>query len=86
MKNPNLSRWSWAEIQAVYATFVHQYQEIERISKSCGIEKMEINIDYPDLKNIFILRALRTMRKIDRHVAVLDAEIARRNKLIGVIG
>lgn len=82
----NLSKWSWADIQAVYATFAHQYKEIERLTKACGIEKLEMNIDYPELKNIFIIRALRSIKQIDKHVAILDKEIDRRNKLIGVMG
>lgn len=85
MKTP-LSSWSWGDITRVYKSFSDQYQEIDRVSKSVGIRKLEVNIDYLDLKNIFILRALRDVRKIEAHIAVLDAEIARRNKLIGVIG
>lgn len=84
--NPVLSKWSWGDITRVYASFTEQYQEVQRVSNACGIQKLEVNIDYSDLKNIFILRALRQVRKIEAHIAALDAEIARRNSLIGVIG
>lgn len=84
--NQVLAKWSWGDITRVYRSFTEQYQEIQRVANSVGVQKLEVNIDYPDLKNIFILRALRDVRKIERHIGALDAEIARRNQLIGVIG
>lgn len=84
--NPTLAKWSWQDIQKVYATLGAQYTEFNRIKATFGLEELKLNINYPDLKNIFIIRALRDIKRLDLQIAALDKEIARRNKLLGVMG
>lgn len=80
-----LANWTWGALINVMSVYSKQLKEIQRLSNSVGIERLEIDIDYPDLKNIFILRALRDVKRLDQQVAVVQQEIARRQSLVGVL-
>lgn len=85
MTRNNLANFSWYDLTRSLRYYRDQYKEMERVQKALGIEKLEINIDFEDLKNILILRMQRDLRNLDRQVQVVNNEITRRNLLVGVI-
>lgn len=80
-----LSNWTWKALLDVLSVYAEQLSEIRRLANSVGIDTLQPDIDYPDLKNIFIFRALRDIRRLDQQIEVVQLEIARRQKLIGVM-
>jgi len=84
----NLKSFSWNELTRSLEYYRDQYIELERVKTFAlpDTEVLEASIDYSDLKNIFIFRMLRDIRTLDRQVQVVNNEIARRRKLIGVMG
>jgi len=83
-QNRILSSWSWGDIQKMYAIYGKQLQECAGVAQRIEIPS-NIDINYSDNDNVFILRFWREVKKLDAFVAALDREIARRNALIGVI-
>lgn len=86
-----LIKWSWQEIFAVYKIYGDQLIEYKRIAETFDLElpvriKPGELIGYSDEKVAFIDRWLGDVIKVNRYIDVLDQEIARRNKLIGVMG
>lgn len=85
-KSPKtLRKWSWPMIISVYRTLGENAQEMNRIQKTFNIPDT-IDTSYPDLLNIFILRFNRDADRLEEAFNRLDAEIDRRNRLIGVVG
>lgn len=84
MKN-SLSNWSWDEITRAYWAFGSLLEEYAGYKKRCNIPE-QIRIMYSDDENIFIMQFNKDIKRIDANLAELDKEIARRNKLIGVVG
>lgn len=80
-----LSSLSWQSIQGIYAILGQRMQEYNDLQKRIGIPGT-VDINFPDDKNILILRFWRDVTKVNEEIKLLDAEIARRNKLIGVMG
>lgn len=85
LKHPTMKRWSWKDIQAVYAAFGQVLETYKGYQTRCNIPR-QMNINLSDDENLFILRFWRDVQRVDSQLAVLDAEIARRNSLIGVMG
>ena len=81
---PKLSSWSWKSIYDVYAILGKQMGEHEAIKKRCNIPS-SIQIYFSDHDNVFILRFWQEVNRIEAQPRALDKEIARRNKLVGVI-
>lgn len=83
--NPLLSNFSWQDLQATYAHLGKQMGQYEGVHKRIGVPAtMDINLS--DADNIFISRFWRDVTRIEKQFKLLDAEIARRNNLIGVMG
>lgn len=76
--------WSWKSIQDVYAILGKQLEDLNGIQNRCSIPA-NIDIKYSEAENSFIIRFWRDVKRIEQHLQVLDAEIKRRNSLIGVI-
>jgi len=91
-----LSSWSWQDIHCVYQTFSNQLMEYKMVA-----DRFEIPVPMDkELRTMthgivkakdqqfqdFINRWFRDVNKIVGQLSVLDREIARRNKLIGVMG
>jgi hypothetical protein len=84
MAQKSLSSWSWKNIQSVYAILGKQLQEHESVRQRCSIPR-QINIHFSDSDNSLILRFWRDVNRVEAQLQALDKEIARRNKLVGVI-
>lgn len=80
----NLASWSWKDIQDVYTSIGLVLQSYQLIGMR--IEIPQAHIDRTDEENTFILRWHTDIKRCDAQLAALDAEIARRNKLLGVMG
>jgi len=78
-----LSSWSWQDIILLYIVYGNMINEMLEIRKRINI--VEPNIDFDDPTNIFLMRFHTDGMKISRNLDALDREIARRNKLIGVV-
>lgn len=83
-KHNGLHSWSWGSIQDVYAILGKQLKNHEAYRNRCNIPQ-NIDINFSDHDNTFIIRFWRDVNRIDAHLQMLDTEIARRNNLIGVI-
>ena len=81
----NLQSWSWRDIQLVYKHIGGQMFNLLGIKKRLNLPNT-IDAFYPDDLNIMIIRMNRDADWFDDQLKVLDKEIARRYKLIGVIG
>lgn len=81
MKN-SVQSWSIQSVYKSYGTLLGQYAEID---KRIAIPK-QIDIKFTDDNNVFIMKFWRDVNRIDDHLKVLDAEISRRNNLVGVMG
>lgn len=86
-----LMSWKIQDIKKVYQTFGIQLEglrdDAERIGVSLPLEiTVGTLIGIEDPKDDRIFYILKTASEINRHLKVLDAEIARRNKLVGVLG
>ena len=81
----NLASWSWRDIIAVYRALGKQLQKHYEYSVRCNIPKT-IDINYSDENNMFIIRFHQDVDKVNFQVEALDAEILRRNRLVGVMG
>lgn len=85
LKHPTLKSWSWQEIISLYRVYAKMFNEYEGYKNRCHIPD-SIRIDYPDEENLFVMRFMKDVKRLSAQVSVLDAEIARRNSLIGVMG
>ena len=85
---PSLKTWKTNDLFRFHRIYSNQIREMDRIRQSLGLEirDMEMRIEYPDLKNIFIARFNRDMKKAISYVDVLNAEIKRRSKMVGMLG
>lgn len=79
----SLEAWSWKEIINLYKLYGEMLIEFERLEKSINPPKPHILFD--DELNAFLMKFWGDVNQINRNVEALDREIARRNKLIGVI-
>lgn len=82
---PTLVKWSYQEIFQTYRILGGMLAEYEGVNDRVKVPK-QMHIDNDDATNLFILRFWRDVKRINLQLTVLDAEIARRNSLIGVIG
>lgn len=78
-----LSSWSWQEIVSLYKVYGQMIEE--RLELQRRIVFPQARIDFDDPTNVFLMRWHVDIMKICRNIDALDTEIARRNKLIGVI-
>lgn len=69
----------------MYRIYGEQIQEYAGVAERIEIPST-IDINLSDNDNIFILRFWRDVKRIDAQIRVLDAEINRRNNLVGVVG
>lgn len=79
--NYNVNSWSWQDIQKVYKAMGNLLDNYKRINLPEAID-----IKLSDRENLFIIDCHRSIDRIDQQLTVLDKEISRRNKLIGVMG
>lgn len=87
---PSLAAWSIQEIQALYLIYGRQLEEYKDIA-----DRFEINlpveaepgevIPVPVGAESFVNSWYNTVHKINSQIRVLDAEISRRNTLVGVM-
>jgi hypothetical protein len=87
----NLASWSWQSIQSTYeilGTQLNNYKEVaDRFELDLPLKpKPGETIRYADGSTDFIRHFYVGVHRINEHLRVLDAEIARRNELIGVMG
>jgi hypothetical protein len=87
----NLQAWSWQSIHRVYTILgvqLDQYKDIaERFELDLPLKpKPGETIRYADGSTDFIRHFYVGVHRINEHLRVLDAEIARRNQLVGVMG
>ena len=80
-----LATWKTSDLLFFKRTYEKQISEMDRVRQSLGlsIQEMQMNIDYPDLKNIFIARFNRDMLKAIKFVEVIKAELKRRSTMVG---
>lgn len=90
-KHISTMSWSWQNIQAVYQILGRQLNEYKEIADRFEMDLPlkprpgEI-IQYADGSTDFIHHFYAGVSRINEHLRALDQEIARRNKLIGVMG
>lgn len=80
-----LGNFKMQDILALYKILNKQLQDQVGLKKRFKI-KDQIDFSYSDEENSFILHFNRDTARILAQVKILDREIARRNKLIGVMG
>lgn len=80
----NLQSWSWGDIQAIYAILGQQLHEYLGVHQRINVPRADVK--YSDRENVFFLRFWGDVLRINSQIACLDAEILRRNRLLGVIG
>lgn len=80
----NLQSWSWRDIIVIYSIIGDMLSEYNGIHQRIGVPKP--NIKNSDQENIFFIRFWRDVKRLEEQLSVLDAEITRRNRLIGVVG
>lgn len=80
----NLQSWSWGDIQSIYAILGRMLGEYNGVHQRINVPTARI--EYSDHENIFFLRFWGDVRRINDQIKCLDREIARRNRLIGVMG
>lgn len=80
-----LANWKTDDLLFFLHNYLNQISEMDRIRVSLGlsIEEMQMNIEYSDLKNIFIARFNRDMIKAIKYVEVIKTELTRRKALVG---
>lgn len=92
--SPPLARWSWQEIIKVYRHFGEQLKEYQRLKPVFGVDD-EIDLTpRPGMiipvasfeQALAVGRWLQDVSRINDQIKALDQEIARRNKMIGVMG
>lgn len=86
-----LLSWKIQDIKKVYQTFGIQLEGLRDDAERIGVSlplgvTVGTLIGVEDPKDDRIFYILKTASEINRHLKVLDAEIARRNKLVGVLG
>lgn len=86
-----LGNWSWQDIQRVYRILGTQLEGYADIAGRFEIQlplkpKPGEIIRYANGEEKFVSSFYAGVCRINAHLAVLDDEIARRNKLIGVMG
>lgn len=90
MAQKSLNSWSWKSIHDVYAILGRQLKEYERVARAVGLKlpvlvKPGELIEMPMDKATFVARWYLDVNRINRQIQCLDKEIARRNKLVGVV-
>lgn len=88
MELKSLSSWSWAQIVEKYRSYGAELQELSRVSKIFENHDVQ-QIDVYTIDGSYeIVRTAwqNSVDETDGMLVLLDAEIARRNKLIGVMG
>lgn len=80
-----LATWKLEDLHRFKSVYEEQIREMDRIRKSLGLEisDMQMRIEYPDLKNIFIARFNRDMNKAIKFRDVIETELKRRRQMIG---
>lgn len=81
---PFVYGWSYQKITRAYKILGKQLQEYEGVRDRIEIPSA-MDIDYTDQDNIFIARFWREVHEVNDSLVALDQEIARRNKLVGVM-
>lgn len=77
--------WSWQEIQYIYKAYGMQLIELSRVKRVFGLDMVQRGMK--DAGYQFVQEAFRTqVDEVDGMLSLLDAEISRRNNLIGVMG
>jgi hypothetical protein len=76
--------WSWESIVGVYAALGKVFQSYDEINKRINVPKPDIG--FKDDENTFIMRFWGDVNRIDAQLQILEAEMNRRKKLIGVFG
>lgn len=79
----NLQSWSWRDIVVIYSIIGTLLSEYNGIHQRIGVPKP--NVKYCDCENIFFIRFWRDVKRLEEQLQTLDAEITRRNGLVGVI-
>lgn len=81
---PQLSSWSWQQIHQTYRQYGLQLAELARLKKTFrfGLKQRGVNYMFDFVSDSF----QRNVDEIDGMLILLDAEIARRDTLIGVMG
>jgi hypothetical protein len=86
----NLMHWSWQDIHKAYQVQAKLLNEYADAARRCGFTfpvPMGVVTAYQDPgERLFIEMVYVGVQPIERRLRALDAEIARRNKLIGVMG
>lgn len=95
--NYPLMSWSWGDIQRAYIVYGAQLEDYSGIGKRFNVPAMgeedtamQIYMENPDSELVikredFIARFYYDIGKINLWIKTLDTEIARRNKLVGVM-
>lgn len=91
---PQLAKWSWQDITKVYQNYGEQLKEYARMRPIFGIDEAIDLVPKPgqmvpveSFENVLAVgRWFTDVTRINDHIKMLDHEIARRNKLIGVMG
>jgi hypothetical protein len=83
--NPVVSRWNWQTIFVVYRELGQQLSAYNGIQKRIG-PMPQPHIELTDESNTFLIRWWKDINRINEMLKVLDAEIRRRNNLVGVMG
>lgn len=78
-----LSAWSWNDIHLLYFVYSQMFLELNEIHKRVNFPKP--SFDFEDAVNSYLMRFWREVTRIDQQLEVLDIEIARRKKLVGVV-
>ena len=86
-----LGNWKWQDIQLTYQVLANQLMEYKEVADRFEMDlplkpKVGEPIVYADGSLDFIHHFYAGVNRINNHLNVLDREIARRNKLIGVMG
>lgn len=84
-KTSLLMAMSWQDIISLYKVYGEMVMQYKGYKERCQIPS-SIKVQFGDLENMFVLQFNREVKRLDAQINVLDKEIARRNKLIGVMG
>lgn len=80
---PLLSNWSWQQIAQAYKKISRNLITLHNLHSRINFPQP--TMDFEDEVNSYLMRFWRAVTLADQRLEVLDIEIARRNKLIGVI-
>lgn len=78
MKRNNLQKWSWRDLYKMLSIYNDMFNDFQSIKNRCIMLGLSIGEFEQTYK--------QQMTTIGEYVDLVNREIARRNKLIGVVG